>query len=142
MPEYVVDTDVTKQIDCTTVPITASFKPVVIEIKIKNETRFVIIDSITGEIIDDANSYGYKSELNAKKAMRWKYDENVKKSRDEASKFWKENPKLKKLIRKTLDNYAVDMVKGEYTFEELILQIESEHKVKIDRKFLKLLLKI
>lgn len=36
----------------------------------KGEARFVIIDVNTGEIIDDAQGYGYKSKMRAYRSLR------------------------------------------------------------------------
>ena len=47
-----------------------------------SQGRFAIIDADTGEILDDANGYGYKSKQNAMRAWNYKTqpkDENVEK---------------------------------------------------------------
>ena len=37
------------------------------------EGRYVIIDENSGEIVDDAQGYGYKDKQKATKAMWWKF---------------------------------------------------------------------
>lgn len=41
--------------------------------------RFIIIDSYTGEILDDAQGYGYRTEEKAHKAFVWKSNNTIKK---------------------------------------------------------------
>lgn len=36
------------------------------------DARFVVVDTITGEILDDAQGYGYKSKIKAYKAYGYK----------------------------------------------------------------------
>ena len=56
------------------------------------ENRYIIIDKDTGEIIDDAQGYGYKTHESARKAMWYKFEGGKKKMDSEKSKafkFWK-----------------------------------------------------
>lgn len=39
----------------------------------QKETRFIIVDDETGEVLDDAQGYGYKKVVNAHKAWRYKH---------------------------------------------------------------------
>ena len=39
---------------------------------LERETRFVIMDLETGEILDDAQGYGYKTAVKAHRAYGWK----------------------------------------------------------------------
>ena len=39
---------------------------------VNSETRYRIIDKATNEILDDAQGYGFKTELNARKCFYWK----------------------------------------------------------------------
>lgn len=58
------------------------------------ETRYIIIDAETGETLDDAQGYGYKTAANAHRA--WAYKKKPKKQR-------KAQDKRKKAIKKWLD---------------------------------------
>jgi len=53
-----------------------------------NPGRFEIVDKETGEIIDNANGYGYKSKPNAYKAGWYKFDGGKKKV-DDAVSWWR-----------------------------------------------------
>lgn len=65
--------------------------------------RYCVVDTDTGEIIDDAQGYGYKTEEKAMAAYKWKnMDRNAKKQYfsklEDIKKFMDENPKLKRKI--------------------------------------------
>jgi len=45
------------------------------------EIRFVLVDTETGEIVDDAQGYGYTSAVGAHKAYGWKQTHRREKKR-------------------------------------------------------------
>ena len=66
-----------------------------------SQGRFAIIDAETGEILDDANGYGYKSKQNAMRAWNYKTqpkDENVEKFKQTIYDWWKHHHGLSDLI--------------------------------------------
>ena len=66
-----------------------------------SQGRFAIIDAETGEILDDANGYGYKSKQNAMRAWNYKTqpkDENVEKFKRTIYDWWKQQHELSDLI--------------------------------------------
>lgn len=71
--------------------------------EIKKEKRYIIIKKSTGEVIDDAQGYGYKSQQGAWKALYFKL--NKEKIKDNAIKihnWWKEHNELNKIIQNNL----------------------------------------
>ena len=65
--------------------------------------RYCVVDTDTGEIIDDAQGYGYKTEEKAMAAYKWKnMDRNAKKQYfsklETIKKFMDDNPKLRRKI--------------------------------------------
>lgn len=50
------------------------------------DNRYVVIDETTGEVLDDAQGYGYKSAQNAHRAYSYKSMPPKKKSQREAAK--------------------------------------------------------
>ena len=76
---------------------------------IKKDGRFVIVDSKTNKVIDDAKGYGYKNFTSARK-MLWYIFEGGKEKYDEARRWWKAHKEIKKAIiefikKKELQNY-------------------------------------
>ena len=53
--------------------------------------RFVIVDKETGEVVDDAQGWGYKDKNKAYKAAWYKFGKGKAKV-DEAVAWWKEHP--------------------------------------------------
>lgn len=65
---------------------------------ISGETRYVIVEKVTGKLLDDAQSYGYKTAQGAHKAGWYKFQlgrEKMKSEKIAAKKFWKKHPELK-----------------------------------------------
>lgn len=79
------------------------------------DTRYVIVDDETGEVLDDAQGYGYKSARGAYAAWAYK---NRDKSKDKAKaqryayirKWLKEHKEFKE----TMDRFALEILKGSW----------------------------
>lgn len=87
-------------------------------IKVK-ETRFVIVDK-EGNIIDDAQGYGYKTKSGAYKAHYYKSDP-IRVIIDKEIKKWKkQNSKLFYELRDELDNrlYNAFILEIEFTYKD------------------------
>ena len=79
------------------------------------ETRYRIVEPETRKVLDDAQGYGYKSEINAVRAWVFKNRSPEKKEKDEADKkavkkWCSEN----KSIVRTLDRFAFEIAKGSW----------------------------
>lgn len=96
----------------------------------EKETRFCIIDTDTGEIVDDANGYGYKSPKKAYAGFSYKTRD---KSKDKAKRAKRTHivkwmDQHKSFVR-TLNQYAFEIMKGSWGPD-----------AKVDAKFVKELL--
>ena len=63
------------------------------------EHRWIIVDTSTGQILDDAQGFGYKSATNAYRAYGFKQtlrkrNTTPKKLKEQALAFWRKHPRL------------------------------------------------
>lgn len=101
------------------------------ELSTRYDERYVVISKETGETLDDAQGYGYKSVRKAYAAYAYKTrtpeQKDAKEKKDAVLKKWcKEN---KSFIR-DLDQFAFEIVKGSWGPED-----------KVDTAFIKKMLK-
>ena len=91
------------------------------------QQRYVIIDKETGEILDDANGYGYKSKQKAYAAYGWK-TRDTSKDAERAEKKHKIKRWMKehKSFMRDLDQFAFEIYKGSWGPDD-----------KVDVKFIK-----
>ena len=95
------------------------------------ETRFQIISTETGEILDDAQGYGYKTAQKAYAGFAYKNrDKSKDKERLTKKKHIKNWMRQNKSFVRLMDAYAFDIAKGAMGPDE-----------KFDAKFVKNLLK-
>lgn len=95
------------------------------------EMRYCIISTDTGEILDDAQGYGYKTAQKAYSAYAYKTrDKSKDKERFEKKKHIKNWMKEHKSFVNLMDGYAFDIAKGSMAPDD-----------KFDAKFVKDLLK-
>lgn len=95
------------------------------------ETRYQIISTETGEILDDAQEYGYKTARKAYAGFAYKNrDKSKDKERLEQKKHIKNWMRQNKSFVRLMDAYAFDIAKGAMGPDE-----------KFDAKFVKKLLK-
>ena len=91
------------------------------------EPRYVVIDTETGEIVDDAQGYGYKSKQNAYKAWTYKSKvKNPKKHKAEVKKKVTEFKKEHKGLMKRLE----DMMFYAFKDNEELTNKDIEHFLK------------
>ena len=100
--------------------------------------RFIVVDGETGEILDDAQGYGYKTIKKAYAAWAWKNRDKSKdsekaKKRDHIKKWLKEH----KGFSKTLETVAFEIAKGSWGPEDkfdanLVKKILKDYELKID----------
>lgn len=96
------------------------------------ETRYRIVNIETGEILDDAQGYGYKTSQKAYASFAYK-NHNKSKDKDKIRKerYIKKWLQEHKDILKAMDNLAFDVAKGVYGWEtkfnsKLIQQLLDE----------------
>ena len=103
------------------------------------EDRYIIVEKETGKVIDDAQGYGYKSFQSAKKAMWYRFDGGEKKinaAKSEATKFWKDHPKVRSLVEDFYDCNVKQICLGEVSEEDLIKEVKEKFNIKLDKKYL------
>lgn len=104
--------------------------------------RYIIVDSETGEVIDDAQGYGYKSKVNAHKAMCYKF-KGGKEKKDNDKKLFKEwvkegtNKSILKQIKNILEMNFKEIAGEEITTKDIIKEIEEEHNINIPNYVIK-----
>ena len=95
------------------------------------ETRYYIVDTNTGEVLDDAQGYGYKTAQKAYAAYSYKTrdksKDNERLAKKERIKNWMKHHKS---FVNLMDGYAFEMAKGTMAPDD-----------KFDAKFVKKLLK-
>ena len=79
------------------------------------DNRYVIVDTETGEVLDDANGYGFKSQKAAYKAFWYKNrtkeeNKNYNNKKKNVKLFLKEH----KYIKKDFEQFAFEIQKGSW----------------------------
>ena len=79
------------------------------------DNRYVIVNTATGEVVDDAQGYGYKTKQKAHAAYGYKHrdmskDKEIKKREAIIRRWTKEHPDFIRLM----DDIAFDIAKGSY----------------------------
>lgn len=75
------------------------------------DIRYVIVDKDTGEILDDAQGYGYKTAQKAYAAYGYKNRTPSQKNREKEIKKWMKEHK--RFVR-DMDKYAFEIAKGSW----------------------------
>jgi hypothetical protein len=99
------------------------------EIK-KVDTRFIIVEKETGNLLDDAQGYGYKTARGAHKAGWYKYQrgkEKITSEKSDAKKFWKQHSDIKQEVIQMLENSVKEICRGEITETEIISDLEKHY---------------
>lgn len=79
------------------------------------ETRYEIVNTETGKVVDDAQGYGYRTAQKAYAAWAYKHrTPEQKKARKEKDKIISEWMKHHKSFVKALDTYAFEITKGSW----------------------------
>lgn len=98
------------------------------------ETRYRIVNEQTGEVIDDAQGYGYKSFQKAQKALWYKTNKKeIEKTKNTATRFYKKHKnKLLEKVDILLDIHDLKETgkynnEKEYWKEMLQILPETEH---------------
>lgn len=104
--------------------------------------RYVIINEETGEIIDDAQGYGYKTYQKAIKADWYKYNngrEKIDKIKKESLNFFKENEKIKEYLNDFMEINFKEILSNEITDDDIVNHINEKYNVIINKKYFKYL---
>lgn len=111
-----------------------------IDKQINGNKRFVIINEETGELLDDAQGYGYKTVESSNKAMWYKFQDGKLKldtQRDESRKFFKDNPEILNYINLTYETHFNQTAFGQIYNPELLDMVEKKFGIKIPIHYMK-----
>ena len=106
----------------------------------KKENRFVVVDN-DGKIIDDANGYGFKTALKAKKAMWYKFcggKEKIQKQKTMKAQYFKEHPGLEKFLENLYEDNVKELCRGEFDDTDILEAVKEEFGIGIPTEYLTL----
>lgn len=107
---------------------------------INNQLRYVIINTQTNVVVDDAQGYGYKTYEKSNKALWYKYkggETKMNQDEKDAKVFFKENPTFEKIISSTYLSFFKELSRDEITNKEIQNIINEECGVKIPTNYYK-----
>ena len=96
----------------------------------KNHSRFVLVDSVTNKVLDDANGYGYTTKQKAMKAGWYKFQKGKSKI-DGYKKFWKDHSDAAKYLEDILEMNIKELSRGEVTNQEILDEVNAKFNLKI-----------
>ena len=83
------------------------------------EPRYVVVDEKTGEILDDAQGYGFKSKKKAHACYRYRTrDRSKDKEKEEKKRVIRQWMKDNKGFVRCMDQYAFEIAKGSWGPED------------------------
>lgn len=98
--------------------------------------RYVMMDTETGEILDDAQGYGYKTPQKAYAAYNYKHG-GGKKKHDAAKQFWKKNKEIAKYCTNWFECSFKELALGEVSLNDLQKDIMEEFNLEVPMDYLK-----
>ena len=109
--------------------------------------RFAIVDIETGEMLDDAQGYGYKTFQNANKAAWYKFKSGKDKIsliklklRLEYKEWLKTHEGILDDVNELFGIYFNEIAQDEMNANDIITKLENSWKIEIPKKFRKFLL--
>lgn len=99
------------------------------EVTRRADGRYEITNVTTGEVIDDANGYGYKTRPNAEKAAWYKF-KGGKARKDaekrEATVFWRQHKDFGNAIQEYYETWFKEIARGETNPDADMAQLAQE----------------
>lgn len=102
------------------------------------EARYILVDQETGEILDDAQGYGYKTRRNAYAAFSYKMrDRSKDQGREEREEYIRKWMREHKSFVRFFDQIAFEIVKGSWAPEDkvdakLVKWLMQQQKIETD----------
>lgn len=100
-----------------------------------DEIRYIIVDEITSEVLDDAQGYGYRSEEKALAAYRYKYGGGREKI-EEYEVYWKQNIEIANFISLFIDKNVDAFIDKDYNMYTVQKAVFNEFGLKIPIRLL------
>ena len=99
----------------------------------RKEHRWIIVDTSTGKILDDAQGFGYKSAPNAYRAYGFKQtirkcNTTPKKLKEKALTFWRKHPRLQNDIL-TMRTYGAKNGRNQDDIDKECEQVILDHAI-------------
>jgi hypothetical protein len=110
---------------------------------VDSEKRYIIVDA-DGVIVDDAQGYGYKSPQAAHKAMWYRFKggkDKIATANAVGKRYWSDKKKLADALEKCAEYNFKELARGETTVEEIVLEVEKDFGVTLDRRMVDWLMK-
>lgn len=104
------------------------------------DTRYILVDEKTGDTIDDAQGYGYKSFEKAQKAGWFKFKggkQKIQTTENNAKMFWKQHKEAKNDICELYETWCKEIYRGEVTEEQIVNEIGIKYNISIPLEFLR-----
>jgi len=99
------------------------------EVTRRADGRYEITNVETGEVIDNANGYGYKTRQNAEKAAWYKLKGGKTKKdaeKREATAFWRQHTDFGKAIQDYYETWFKEIARGETDPDAALAQLAQE----------------
>jgi ribosomal protein L17 len=104
---------------------------------INNEKRYIIVDT-NGNVIDDAQGYGYKNRQNAHKVIYYrKNKKKIHKKESDIKIFWKKNKELKKYVEEMIELNFKEILRKEITIEDIRKEAMNDFDIEIPKGYIK-----
>ena len=104
---------------------------------INGQNRYVIVND-NGDVVDDAQGYGYKTYQNATKVI-WYRSKKGKSKINRGKKFWKKNPDVKEWIDDIISINFKEISRNEVSYEDIRKEAEEKFNIYIDKSYMKYL---
>ena len=111
----------------------------VVPVERQHAKRYAIADE-NGEIVDDAQGYGYKTPQNAQKVIWYKFHGGKQKlnARKAAARaFWKTHPEARRAAVRMLEANFKELARGEYTLRDIADGLREELGLEVKEDYLK-----
>ena len=109
-----------------------------LKVKYWKDGRYIIINENSGEIVDDAQGYGYKDKQKATKAMWWKFNGGKEKKDAEKKLFnaWikiETNKNIFDEINRIIEDNIKEIALKELSINEIIKEVENEKNITLPK---------
>ena len=97
----------------------------------RSDGRYILINR-SGDCIDDAQGYGYKSAEKARKAGWWKFkggEEKINSEMKEAYEYWKDHLSYAKDYYDLSMDWFKEIARGEITMEEIQSELNQKYNI-------------
>lgn len=106
----------------------------IIEQTINQQQRFVIVNSDTGHVLDNAQGYGYKTKQSASKALWFKFKNGKVENSNIAHSIKAGHTELRTAVNELYTAYITEIANGEFTEAELVDYLVTEFGITLTKR--------